>query len=248
MIYSSDGLLSVQGVYTRHNRTTFSHPYSSLELLDLSSVMSRLSLDKDKKWVHRESSILAVILAVILAYSLMRLHESPWLSSPLTSDSISFLDDWQSEAHDTERVKLRRPFTHSQVSASAGAPEINCCRQFKTILPHRNANLHALGVILLELHLNRSLDPDVQRRIDEGGSADYRSVAIAVLEDYSTDMNMTPFYNRAICFCVAPRPSPENRTFNFEDQGFREIFYNEVITNLEENLRARFEVEKDFFD
>ena len=94
--------------------------------------------------------------------------------------------------------------------------------------------------VLLELYLNRSIEPDVQSQVATYGSADYRGVAIDLLEDHSDDMAMTAEYNRATRFCLSPHPNPFSGSFSFEDQGFREIFYNEVIVNLEDNLRARF--------
>lgn len=67
-------------------------------------------------------------------------------------------------------------------------------------------------------------------------------MAIDLLEEHADDMTMTLEYTRATRFCLSPHPNPFSGSFSFEDQGFREIFYNEVIVNLENNLMARFEV------
>lgn len=218
-------------VYSQLAKPTLRPQTSTPELLSLASVMSKLHLYEHKKWLHREKSI----LAVTLAYSLLRLHQSPWLQAQWDSNSISFIEEQTGQA--TERFKLRRPFTRSQVSSAA-----ICCQAADTKPLRRNAHLHALGVVLLELYLNRSIEADVQAQIQTYGSADYRGVAIDLLEEHADDMAMTIEYNRATRFCLSPHPNPFSGSFGFEDQGFREIFYNEVIVNLEDNLRARFEV------
>jgi hypothetical protein len=97
-------------------------------------------------------------------------------------------------------------------------------------------------VVLLELYLNRPIEPDVANQIATYGSADYRGIAIDLLEEHSDDLAMTAEYNRATRFCLSPHLNPYSGSFSFEDQGFREIFYNEVIVNLEDNFKARFEV------
>lgn len=224
---------SKEDVYSQLGKPTLSRQSPPADLLSLTSVMSRLQMYEKKKWLHREKCI----LAVTLAYSLLRLHESPWLQAQWNSNSISFLDENAGKA--TERFKLGRPFTRSQV-----APEAVCCGQQppQPTTARRNAHLHALGVVLLELYLNRSIEADVQGQIQTYGSADYRGVAIDLLEEHADDMTMTLEYTRATRFCLSPHPNPFSGSFSFEDQGFREIFYNEVIVNLENNLMARFEV------
>lgn len=222
-----------EAVYSRHAQSTLGQQTSTPELLSLASAMSRLQVYEHKKWLHREKSI----LAITLAYSVLRLHQSPWLQAQWDCNSISFIDEHP--GHPNERLKLQRPFTRSQ-----GSPSEVCClpSDGKAKPMRRNAHLHALGVVLLELYLNRSIAADVQAQIQTYGSADYRGVAIDLLEEHSDDMAMTIEYNRATRFCLSPHPNPYTGSFGFEDQGFREIFYNEVIVNLEDNLRARFEV------
>ena len=194
--------------------------------------MSRLQIYESKRWLHREKSI----LAVTLAYSLIRLHESPWLQNQWNSDNINFVDEKKS-GQVVERFQLRRPFTRSKVkpvlaeascptsSTECSAPNgtraanINGPRPRRAV--HRNAHLHALGVVLIELYLNRSIEPDVASHAATYGAADYKSVAIDLLEEHSDDMAMTAEYNRATRFCLSPHPNPYSGSFSFEDQGFR---------------------------
>jgi hypothetical protein len=200
-------------------------------ILSLCEVMANLKLYDRKRWLHREKAI----LAVILAYSLLQLHESSWWQTLWNSRSIAFLGlgaaDLAVCRSPDQRIRLRRPFTRSTIPG-AGSLESPGPKQRK------NAHLHALGVVLLELYLNRSIKDDV----DAQGGSDYRGVAQDLLEEHSDDMNMTAEYLRAVQFCLSPHPNPYSGSFSFEDEGFRELFYSEVISLLEDNLTARFDV------
>ncbi|KAJ9606761.1 hypothetical protein H2200_008770 [Cladophialophora chaetospira] len=227
-------------IYTQHRKGQFVQS-GSQQLVSLTDVMSRLKLYDHKRWLQREKSI----LAVTLAYSMLQLHESPWLRSQWNSDTISFLDESDTSSCANEQFKLRRPFTRSQVSAtSTAASNISMTNPATPKPPRRNVHLHALGVVLLELYLNRSIEPEV---IAQGG-IDYRGVAQYLLEEHSDDMAMTAGYHRAIQFCLSPHPNPYSGSFSFEDRGFREIFYSEVIAKLEDNLMARFEVSESIWE
>jgi len=200
----------------------------------LCEVMSNFQLYDHKRWLHREKAI----LAVILAYSLLQLHESSWWQSLWNSRSISFLSlnfPKLTTCHSPDqRIKLRRPFTRSMVEAGLSpSPPPSPSQPTR-----KNAHLHALGIVLLELYLNRSIKDDV----DAQGGSDYRGVAHDLLEEHSDDINMTAEYARAVRFCLSPHPNPYSGSFSFEDKGFREIFYSEVISMLEDNLKSRFEV------
>ena len=223
-----------EDVYTEHQKPNVAPSLDSHQLLSLTEVMSKLQIYDHKKWLHREKSI----LAVTLAYSMLQLHESPWLQTHWNSNNISFVDETDSCNCINERFKLRRPFTRSQVQALQ-ASSATSTSSASTLKPaRRNAHLHALGVVLLELYLNRSIEPDVQAT----GTNDYRGFAQDLLEEHADDITMSAEYHRAISFCLSPKPNPYSGSFSFEDRGFREIFYTEVIGMLEENLTARFEV------
>ncbi|OQU99480.1 hypothetical protein CLAIMM_05110 [Cladophialophora immunda] len=200
-------------------------------VLSLWEVMSNFKLNDRKWWLQREKAI----LAVILSYSLLQLHESSWWQTLWNSEGISFHGVGSSNLaagrSPDQRIRLRRPFarsviTEADVSGGPGAA------------PRRNAHLHALGIILLEIYLDRPIKDDV----DAVGGTDYRAVAQDLLEKHSDDMDMTPEYLRGIRFCLCPHPNPYSGSFSFVDKGFREIFYTEVISLLEDNLMSRFEV------
>ena len=202
-------------------------------VISLCDAMARLEPYNHKRWLHKEKAI----LAVILSYSLLQLHNSSWLQQIWDSESIGFLGLGQGTTLCTSpdtRYKLRRPYTRSgsvdSLSPSAPSSQTNTIR--------RNAHLHALGIVLLELYLNRS----VRQGVDGTATFDDRSVAQDLLEEHSDDITMTAEYLRAIRFCLCPHPNPYSGSFSFEDRGFREVFHREVIAMLEDHLSSQFEV------
>ena len=227
-------------VYTVHESPRTQMPPEGDQVLSLCDLMSTLQLYDRKTWLHREKAI----LAVILSYSLLQLHESSWLQSQWNSESITFLDlglgDLISSRSPDQRVRLRQPYTRSIASSSSNSTSSHTgTRQPK----RRNAHIHALGVVLLELYLNRSIEEDVAAQ----GGSDYRSVAQDLLEEHSDDFTMKPEYLCAVRFCLSPHPNPYTGSFSFEDEGFREIFYVEVISRLEDNLMANFGINDSFW-
>ncbi|KIW64198.1 hypothetical protein PV04_09151 [Phialophora macrospora] len=155
-------------------------------------------------------------------------RHSGLLATP-TARKLMVTDPMEFSEHFIPRT--RRPFTRSTVAdmglSDTPGPALR-----------KNAHLHALGIILLELYLNRSIKEDV----DAQSGSEYRGIALDLLEEHSDDMNMTAECLRAVQFCLSPHPNPYSGSFSFKDKGFREIFYSEVISMLEDNLMSRFEV------
>ena len=221
-------------MYASHSdlSQTGAQPTQTDPVISLCDVMTRLKIYDRKRWLHKEKAI----LAVILSYSLLQLHNSSWLQQRWDSDSIGLLGLSQvgrlSASPDT-RYKLRRPYTRAIVADRASESPSS---QPSTV--RRNAHLHALGIVLLELYLNGS----IKDGIDGTGAVDSRSLAQDLLEEHSDDISMTAGYLRAIRFCLSPHPNPYSGSFSFDDRGFREVFYSEVIAMLEDHLSSQFEV------
>ena len=198
-------------------------------LSSLYDLLQNLKIHELKRWIQPEKPI----LAVILAYSLLQLHESSWWQSAWSSSSISFLETGgqaQLIKSPDYRLKLRRPFTRSMLSNGGASPS-------PSPLSHKNEHLHAFGRVLLELHLCRSIQPEIDAHLQAGGKADDACVVLQrLLQNAADDITMTGQMSQAIRFCLFPNPNPRNRSFSFGDEGFREIFYTEVIANLEEHL------------
>jgi hypothetical protein len=213
-------------------------------MLSLSEVMSNLKLYDRKRWLQREKAI----LAVILAHSLPQIHESSWWQSIWDSNSISFCGVAPSSnvaatcCNPDLRIKLRSPFTLSAVANQTSSPSSS-----STAPQRRNAHLHALGIVLLEIYLNRPLAADAAAQGGQIKSGDLRNVALDLLEEVADEDSMSPDYLRATQFCLSPRPNPHSGSFSFQDAGFRELFYEEVILALETHLMNKYKIDDMFW-
>ena len=202
---------------------------SSCRFIDLENLLCIFRPFSEKKWLHKEKAI----LSVILAYSMLQIHESPWLTQSWSAKHIQFLEHSSftpSQLSARSQLKLRRPYVSTFLSSSS------VCARLVSNQP-QNHCLVALGVVLLELYLNRTIHGDDRELI----SHQIRYIAIELLEESADNLTMTPEYYKAIQFCLVPKPDPHSRRVGFDDVGFREIYYREVIVQLEEHLRSRFE-------
>ncbi|KAK7892627.1 hypothetical protein LTR67_006862 [Exophiala xenobiotica] len=212
-------------------------------MLSLSEVMSDWKPYDHKRWLQREKAI----LAVILAHSLPQIHESSWWQSRWNSNSISFCGVCPGSAaakysSGDLRIKLRNPFTLSAVADQGGPSNTG-----PTGTPRRNAHLHALGIVLLEIYLNRPLIADMSAQGGVDSSSDCRNIALDLLEEVADDDSMSADYLRAMQFCLSPRPNPYSGSFSFQDPGFREMFYEEVILALENHLMNKYKIDDLFW-
>ncbi|KAL9615843.1 MAG: hypothetical protein Q9160_009215 [Pyrenula sp. 1 TL-2023] len=226
-------------IYAPQESSRMATSFEGDQLLSLYDLMSTLQVYDRKTWLHREKAI----LAVVLSYSLLQLHESSWLQSYWDSGNITFIDSalegLKAAQSPDRRIKLRRPYTQSIAPSPTDCPS----SQTNKRSTRRNAHIHALGVVLMELYLNRSIETDVATR----GGCDYRGVAQDLLEEHSDDFAMKPEFSCAIRFCLAPHPNPYTGSFSFQDAAFRDIFYTEVISRLEDNLTANFGISESFW-
>lgn len=196
------------------------------ELIDLEECLTRLQSHARKRWLYREKAI----LSAVLAHSLLQLHESPWLSSQWGAKDISFVDTEPGAAPGAWAVsgfKLSRPYL--SCSGTGPLPRLYSSGQ------HRNPCLLALGLILLELYLNRSLSADLAAV----SPRDVRPTLGDTLEECYENDDMSEDYYHAIRFCLWPNPDPQSRSYAFEDSGFRERYYNEVVLRLEAHLESK---------
>ena len=210
----------------------------SQAMLTLNDIMIRLKPFRQKKWLRKEKAL----LAVVLADSLLQLSSSPWSQTCWDSQTFTFKDP---DYH----LNLRRPYTMRHPVSKMNIHDSS------NLLPtlRKNAQIHALGILLLELYLNYPIDEAAGDEfllspISTASSSPIinlnlrRSLAQDLLQEHADDDDMTPQYYEAVRFCLSPRPNPDSRSFSFEDAGFREIFFREVVANLEASLREKWEV------
>ena len=196
-------------------------------LINLGDCLERLSSQSQKRWLHQEKAI----LATILAYSLLQLHDSAWLKGWWSIQQIVFL---YNEGTNLDSVKtsikgfrLCKPYF--------SAPLKNDMPRSEFWGRHRNPCLFALGIILLELYNNAPL----AFAAPTAPSQDIRIKVGDFLEDSYENHDMTREYYDAVRFCIYPDPNPESRQYTFDDKGFREKYFMEVVVPLEADLRTK---------
>ena len=54
-----------------------------------------------------------------------------------------------------------------------------------------------------------------------------------LLEDLYEYHDMTREYYDAVRFCIFPDPNPDSRRYTFDDKGFREKYFMEVVVPLD---------------
>lgn len=86
-------------------------------------------------------------LALTFAYSLMQLHESPWLSTQWEKKCVHFFQ-MASGGPD-----LKRPFLNASFDQFPPGPEPIDLRRF-----HRNSGILRLGILLIEVHKWKPLE------------------------------------------------------------------------------------------
>ena len=209
--------------------------YASSALLSLKYCLARLSSFSEKKRLYREKCI----LSIVLAHSMLQLHESPWLAREWNAESILFLEEPSMSTPDSSSFGcfLRKPYVSTSLHVANTEPHAPLTVPEPRPRSHQKSCLLALAVILLELYLNRSITADIA---DVG---DIRGALIDLAYDCYHNLTMTENYYYAIVFCINPTPDPVSRMASFDEPGFREIYYEKVIFLLEEDLKDKYEMD-----
>jgi hypothetical protein len=213
----------------------------SSNLVNLEEFFRRSMRNVEKYWLRKEKAI----LAVVLAHSLLHLHESPWMSKDWNTRQILVLEapsTWPGD-RSPSGYDLNRPYMATALQDFTTLPLPSYTNHVQPILPqggHQNPCLLALGVILLELHMNHTIPTK------DGGDARWR--AMALLTEESLRKSMPDDYWQATSFCLYPQPDAISREFVFDDSRFRERYYEQVVMRLERHLDSTFEVPDDFWE
>lgn len=165
-------------------------------------------------------------LAVMLAYSLFQLHESPWLSNQWDKDKIYFFYT-SPNVLDFKRPYLKVSFDH--LPSSGERPDLN---RF-----HPNLGILKLGILLIEVHKWKTIesfrmetdliDGEPTPNTDDG-------VAARILDSLDDCCQM---YQAAVRACLTiPWVSAGSRV-SLDDQDTWSGVYGDVITNLESEMK-----------
>ena len=167
-------------------------------------------------------------LAVILARSLLQLHEGLWLGREWSKRQITFFY----EAVDT--IDYQRPYvTTSFDSTDQDVPDFR--------LFHRNASILALGILLIEIHTGKPIEmyrtaKDLTNGSEVNANTDWSAAdrVVKSLDDCSFG------YKEAIQACLDTPWVPAAQRVSLDDELTRSGLFNDVVQPLEDELQHLF--------
>ncbi|KAL9116231.1 MAG: hypothetical protein Q9227_000602 [Pyrenula ochraceoflavens] len=174
-------------------------------------------------------------LAVILASSVLQLHETPWMDKTLQKEDIMFVYTREGPLYGQPFVARgfpanRRPDGQLQIAGPSG---IN-----RAI---RNPLLFALGVLLIELCLGRPLE-ELKLPEEKASSDDGSSLWPTTLDWIAADRLVEDVYQKwgsrygdAVRRCI--RCDFDRRGASLEDEDFQSAVYDGVVSLLEDDLK-----------
>jgi len=178
-----------------------------------------------KEVIYNNNSRMTTIdkytLAYTLASAVLQLYDTPWLPTAWSSNDIFIMKTSSGNALPSQ-FYASRTFRVPSTQAAIG----------KTRRCVKNEMVFALGVALLELSYGQPLlslrTPDDLN--DQGMEDSMTEVSIATrLADRIHEREMEN-YAKSVLRCV--RCSFDTFSCDFEDRGFREKFFNGVVTPL----------------
>ena len=165
-------------------------------------------------------------LALILAYSVFQLHESPWLSNQWDKSQIHFLYGRDGKP-DIYQPYLTTPF--DDYPTTGEIPNIN--------LFHKNAGILKLGVFLVEIHkwkpISAFYDPQIDLSNGQPTVNTDMHVARRILEELD---DCFPSYTEAIRSCLNLPWVPAGSRVRLEDEESWNAVYSSVIAPIEEEI------------
>jgi hypothetical protein len=173
-------------------------------------------------------------LALIFASTMLQLHTTPWLSERWGKSDILFLRQLEG----TRAPLIEQPYISKAFRSSKTLPS-TCAILGKSPSTSiiRNKSVFDLGVLLIELCFNKSLEqiqtPD---DLDDDGKVNsYTSLATAnrLIPKVYDEAGIR--YGDAVRRCI--RCDFDQREETFESDEFRQAVYQRVVVPLEDDLR-----------
>jgi hypothetical protein len=177
---------------------------------------------------HRLPLITKRKLAVILARSLLQLHEGLWLGREWSKRQITFFY----EGIDT--IDYQRPYVSTCFDGiDQEVPDFS--------LSHRNASILALGILLIEIHTGRPIESyrtaaDMTNGTEVNALTDW-AVADRVVKSLD-DCSLG--YKEAIQACLNTPWVPAAQRVSLDDELTRTGLFNDVVGPLEDELQHLF--------
>lgn len=188
--------------------------YDTLTLRDVLFMMQD-SKSTTPKWTINQR----MALSFNITSSIMQLHSTPWLASPLTSSSIGFMSD------SLKFANIPQPFIATAFPT-----------QNRTTSPcTAKASLLELGIMLLEIWHIKSIDYYAsEMNLPMNDSYGTRYEIARKWLNFSED-NMLPFYLELVTRCIECTFATSSATPNWGDFTFRKSVCEYVLKPLREN-------------
>lgn len=167
-------------------------------------------------------------LAVILARSLLQLHEGLWLGKDWSKRQISFF------YATADTIDYQRPYVTTRFDGNDQAgPDFS--------LFHRNASILALGILLIEIHTGKPIEmyrtpKDLSNGTEVNANTDW-TVADRIVKSLD-DCSLG--YKDAIQACLDTSWVPAAQRVSLEDELTRNGLYNDVVRPLEDEVQHLF--------
>ncbi|KAF8465066.1 hypothetical protein BDZ91DRAFT_728619 [Kalaharituber pfeilii] len=187
-------------------------------ILQCKQIISLQALLRDRN--QREPSTLAKLkLGVILASSVMQLHESSWLKDAWSSADILFKRDSRGSA------ALHKPFVQGMLPLLEHDDNASM-DDWSSIGLFCNVILLSLGVVLLEIHHWKCID------VLQGAMTKAQALRTLIPELFEL---AGANYAWAVKRCIQ---GLEHREIALSHEGFKNEVYQKIVFPLEENLKT----------
>ena len=198
-------------------------PIISLRCRDIVSLQTMLGGGGGPK-AKKPPMVSRLRLGVVLASSVLQLHESNWLNDRWTSADILF-----ENRRDQSGAVIQRPFVQSKFharkseedSAPAGALD-----EWASLTTFCNPLLFSLGMVLCEIYHWECIE------VLQGGLSKSQAISNILKELFDI---AGAKYDLAVRRCIQ---GLDRRGMSFSDDGFKRDVYEKIVHPLEENLRA----------
>ncbi|PYH85260.1 putative subtilisin [Aspergillus uvarum CBS 121591] len=184
------------------------------------------------------------ILAVILGYAVLYLHETPWLPPSWDPSSILFF-------HTTSSAIPLKPFIQTQLARdhAVASPETSILDPDDfdpddldpdDIMIHQCPHLVTLGIVLMELYLATSFKELAEKY---GVSLNDRTRPIdaeLVFEQCKNEIPENSQFHYAVKKCLDPKVWEDNNGARLSDNALKAAIYQEVVSPLEDELSQAF--------
>jgi hypothetical protein len=177
------------------------------------------------------------ILAVELTSSLLQLHSTPWLDEFWSKRDIYFFQSPSTGAAIVNQPYLSHTFDDGYPLASQMDP--HAPKPTPNKIAHASPSLLALGIILLELYLNQSLESAFGRTeedaFDVSRNGNEMLCAAWQWADSVGDEVSLPYW-QAAQHCIKCMFEPMPRVASLHDAEFRQAVCEKVLVPLQEEL------------